>query len=145
MHHLSELGVLSFQMPQTLRLQGTPSGTRVVVEFKDVRFDGPRLRGTQKGPAGDWLNVGAQGVAALDIRLTLETDDGALIHVEGQGRTDAGKFARDGGPMTWAPRFETGDPRYVWLNLVQAVATGWAKDGMATFRVSAVEADPKSV
>jgi hypothetical protein len=113
----------------------------VIVEFKDVSFEGAKLSGKQKGPAGDWLLIGPHGVAALDIRFTLETADGALIHVEGQGRTDAAKFASQGGPMTFAPRFETGDARYRWLNLVQAVATGWSKDGTARFAVSAVEAD----
>src|SRR6185312_14562423 len=101
--------------------------------------EGPRVSGVQKGPAADWLTVGPMGVATLDIRFALETADGALIYVEGKGRTDAAAFAKAGGPMVWAPRFETGDARYRWLNLVQAVATGWAKDGLAIFRVSIVE------
>ncbi len=142
MHQLSPLGVLTFARPTPLRLADAAVGTRAIVEFADVTFEGDRLNGRQKGPAGDWLLISPQGVASLDIRFTLETPDGALIHVEGQGRTDAAKFASQGGPMTFAPRFETGDPRYRWLNLVQAVATGWAKDGKARFTVSAVEAGP---
>ena len=37
--------------------------------------------------AADWLNVN-DDVSALDVRLTLKTDDGEFIHVEYQGRSD---------------------------------------------------------
>jgi hypothetical protein len=37
--------------------------------------------------------------------------------------------------MYWAPRFETGDPRYAFLNKVQAIGRGFAKEGRATFEL----------
>lgn len=135
---LVPLGSLSFRMPTTLRLAPVPSNTRVIVEFSEVRFEGARLRATQRGPAADWLTIGPEGTATLDIRLTLETHDGALIYVEALGRTNAAKFASDGGPMFLTPRFETGDARYAWLNDVQAVAKGMSRDGGATFECYAL-------
>lgn len=142
MHTLRDLGTLKFAMPSTLRLPDSPAGTRVIVEFDNAVFDGPKLRAKQKGVAADWLSIGPHGVASLDIRLTLETDDGALIYMEGHGRTDAAQFATKGGPMVWAPRFETGDERYRWLNLVQAVSSGWSRDGGAEFVVSELVVAP---
>lgn len=59
----------------------------------------------------------------IDARLTLRTDDDALIYMTYGGRLNlsnptAGMFAYV------APVFETGDPRYAWLNAVQAVGKG---------------------
>ena len=59
----------------------------------------------------------------LDVRVTIETDDGAVVFAQYNGRMDisAGLGAK---PVYVAPRFETGDPRYAWVNLVQAVGKG---------------------
>jgi hypothetical protein len=51
------------------------------------RLDAKRARGA----AGDWLVVGPGDVATLAIRFVLETKDGALILVDGKGRTDAAR------------------------------------------------------
>ena len=81
------------------------------------------MNATLAGPAAaDWLvRTGAIGV--VDARLTLRTDDGALIYMTYGGRLDfsnppEGMFAYV------APVFETGDPRYAWLNAVQAAGKG---------------------
>ena len=70
--------------------------------------------------AADWLNVG-DGVGTLDVRATVETDDGALIYVTYAGRTNA---AVPGGPTYVAPKFETGHDSYKWLNATQAAGKG---------------------
>ena len=61
-------------------------------------------------------------VGDIDVRLTMRTDDGALIYMTYGGRIafddPAGMFAYV------APRFETGDERYLWLNRIQAVGMG---------------------
>ncbi len=104
-------------------LPGTPSGLRMVSEISDARWDGERLHASQKGAAAaDWLVLAADGTGLVDVRLLLETDDGALVYVSYGGRA----FFPAEGPqqIMSAPRFETGDPRYVWLNRVQAVAKG---------------------
>jgi len=64
----------------------------------------------------------------VDVRATLETDDGATIFVSYQGRSDYTKAGA--APIITAPLFETSDPRYLWLNKVQAIARGRA-EGMS--------------
>jgi hypothetical protein len=60
----------------------------------------------------------------MDVRATLRTHDDALIYVQYQGRA----ITKDQVPMVYgAPLFETGDPRYAWLNSIQAVAKGSVK------------------
>jgi len=65
---------------------------------------------------------------SIDVRATLETDDGATIFVSYQGRSDYTKAGA--APIITAPLFETSDPRYLWLNKVQAIARGRA-EGMS--------------
>lgn len=80
------------------------------------------MRGTVAATAaGDWVTLRADGTLRLDVRLTLQTDDGALILMtyNGVGKTD-GETTN----VRTAPLFETGDPRYTWLNAIQGVAVG---------------------
>jgi len=107
-----------------------PSGTRVIIDASSGTFDGPRLKGTVKGPGGDWVTVRANGMLGLDVRLLLETDDGAAIYMTYQG---VAKAAADW--IRSAPTFETGDERYAWLNDIQAIATGVAGEGSVTYEV----------
>ena len=62
-------------------------------------------------------------VGTLDVRICFETEDGAVIFAEYCGRTDVSR-GPGASPIYVAPRFETGDPRYAWLNVVQAVGKG---------------------
>lgn len=63
----------------------------------------------------------------MDVRLTLETDDGALIYMEYGGRRDFSQIAPGlDTPVYIAPRFETSDERYRWLNKIQAIGKGVA-------------------
>jgi hypothetical protein len=72
------------------------------------------------------------GPTRLDVRLTLETDDGQIIsmfyngivHMKGEalrrvmrGEAVTGKEAY----FVITPTFETGSEKYSWLNIVQAV------------------------
>ena len=99
-----------------------PAGMRVIGEVIAARATG-RLSGSLKGKAAaDWLVLHGD-VGMLDVRVAIETDDGAVVFAQYNGRMDisAGLGAK---PAYVAPRFETGDPRYAWLNLVQAVGKG---------------------
>lgn len=98
------------------------SGTRLIVEIASSQWTGERLTAKQIGSAAaDWPLVTAEGIGRLDVRSTLQTHDGAVIYVHYQGRstTDA-----NGTTLYAAPLFETADPRYTWLNKIQAVAKG---------------------
>lgn len=103
-----------------------PAGNRLVFEVDGGTIEGDRLRGTVTGPGGDWLTVGPGGIGTIDVRLTVLTDDGGVVFVQYLGRMDTNDGL--GATAYIAPRFETGDDRYAWLNAIQAVGKG-ATDG----------------
>lgn len=114
-----------------------PNGTRVIVTAMSGTFEGPRLRGVVADAAGgDWVLVRASGALRLDVRLVLRTDDGAAILMTysgfGQRQADGSAILRT------APQFETGDPRYSWLNDIQAAAHGVSAGGSVTYDVYAL-------
>jgi hypothetical protein len=102
-----------------------PLGTRVVAGVTSGTVRGPRINGTMaEGLTSDWVTVRGDGILELDVRAAFETDDGATVLYFYTGlcaRQADGRFTLRG-----APRFQTGDPRYAWLNVVQAVAIGEA-------------------
>ena len=113
----------------------TPLGRRRIIGITGGRFTGERLRGRVLPGGADWQVIRADGVADLDARYTLETADGALIFVRNRGyrhgppevlkRLAAGEAVEPSQYyMRTAPRFETGDARYAWLNRIVCVATG---------------------
>jgi Protein of unknown function (DUF3237) len=107
-----------------------PHGTRVIIDASSGSFEGPKLKGTVKGPGGDWVLARPDGSFLLDVRLVLETHDGAAIYMTYRGiAKDSASWIRT------APMFETGDERYAWLNSVQAVATGQSNGTSVTYEV----------
>lgn len=68
---------------------------------------------------GDRVTGDGTGPFTLDLRITLETDDGALIHMTFTGvRDDANHYFRT------TPRFETAAPKYAFLNRLLAIGVG---------------------
>ena len=116
-------------------LGDSPLGRRRIINITGGAFHGERLSGKVLPGGADWQVIRGDGVADLDARYTLETSDGALIYVRNHGyrhgpadvlkRLAAGE---DVDPslyyMRTAPLFETGDPRYAWLNRLICVGTG---------------------
>src|SRR5438477_5021612 len=112
-----------------------PHGTRVTAPIAEGRFEGPRLRGKVLPGGGDWTLLRADGVLELDLRVTLETDDGALIHMTSfglrHGPTEVIAALARGetvDPSAYyfrtLPRFETSHPKYEFLNRLLCVASG---------------------
>jgi Protein of unknown function (DUF3237) len=62
-----------------------PCGPRVVPPIGNGQFQGPRLRANALPGDDDWTLLRADGVLELDLRLTLETDDGARIRMTSFG------------------------------------------------------------
>ena len=88
---------------------------------------GPAIRGEVIPPSGDWLRTMPDGVRKLDVRLSIRTDDGALVFMSFVGRTvsnadalrrlDAGEtLGPDQLHFMIAPTFETASDKYAWLN-----------------------------
>lgn len=116
-------------------LGDTPLGRRRIIGITGGRFSGERLSGRVLPGGADWQVIRADGVADLDARYTLETDDGALIYVRNRGYRHGPaevlqKLAKGEAVdpalyyMRTTPSFETGDARYAWLNRIICVATG---------------------
>ena len=87
------LGRLQAELGTRTVIENGPQGTRTIVQVLGGRFDGPRLKASVQTPAGDWITNRKDGTYRLDVRLTLKTDDGALILVTYNGigqTTDAG-------------------------------------------------------
>jgi len=99
-----------------------PHGTRVTFPISGGSFEGDRLRGKVLPGGADWTVKRPDGVVELDLRITMETDDGALIHMTFEGIRDDGA---PGAPyFRTLPRFETAEPKYFFLNRLLAVGTG---------------------
>ena len=115
------LGTLTATVRQPFNvIENGPTGTRRgTATVTAAAFEGPRIKAAMpEGVAGgDWWVLRADGVAALDVRLNLVTDDGAEIFVTYLG-------LNVDGVLKVSPRFETGDDRYTWLNSVFAVGIG---------------------
>ena len=123
MLELVPLCTMTLDLAPSLAIGTGPAGDRSVGGIRGAIVSGDRLNATLAGPAAaDWLvRTGAIGV--IDARLTLRTHDDALIYMSYGGRLDLSNPAA--GLIAYsAPVFETGDPRYAWLNAVQAVGKG---------------------
>ncbi|MCG7609467.1 hypothetical protein BA059_12985 [Mycolicibacterium sp. (ex Dasyatis americana)] len=127
----------------------TPLGTRMNYVVKQGRCIGPRIAADVLPGGGDWVLLGTDGVARLDVRATLRTDDGAVIQLTNTGRVQMDRAAADRfaagelirhDEMTArsSPLFETGDERYRWLNAVHTVAINQVSLSEVHYRVFAV-------
>ncbi|WP_169054266.1 DUF3237 domain-containing protein [Nitratireductor sp. XY-223] len=111
-------------------------GSRIIVNVLGGTFEGPEMSGKILHSGGDWLSVRPDGSMAIDVRSTLETDDGALIFTWYSGRivlppemhemdaaerhtVDPSKYY-----FRAAPYYQTVSEKYAWLNNIQAVAVG---------------------
>lgn len=128
----------------------TPLGRRRIIPITGGAFEGARLRGRVLPGGADWQVVRADGVADLDARYTLETDDGALVYVRNRGYRHGppeviARLAKGEAVdpslyyMRTTPCFETGDARYAWLNRLVCVATGARRAAAVELEVFSVK------
>jgi hypothetical protein len=131
------------------KLGATPRGTRVIAPITGGTFEGARLRGKVLPGGGDWTLLRTDGVLELDLRVTLETDDGALVHMSSFG-------LRHGPPEVIAaisrgervepssyyfrttPRFVTAHAKYTFLNRLLAACTGDRQPGGPIYTIDEI-------
>jgi hypothetical protein len=113
--------------------QTSDLGKRRIIPITGGKFEGPRIKGVILNNGADWQIVTKEGVAIIDTRYLLQTDDGALIYLQTKGY-------RYGPPEVMAKvargevvdpnlyyfhitmLFETAAPKYLWLNRSQGIA-----------------------
>jgi hypothetical protein len=129
------LALLTAILDTPYRLGATPAGDRKVVPVLGGRIEGERLSGRILPGGSDWALTNAAGILELHVRLVIETDDGALINCQyggmRHGPTDVMARLAAGENVDYrdmyfriAPRFDTADPRYEWLNRILTVGIG---------------------
>src|SRR5689334_14844052 len=113
------LMTLRLSTAATEEIGSTRHGTLSIFPVTGGSFEGNRLRGKVLPGGGDWVTVKPDGTYELDLRVSLETDDGALIYMTFTGiRDDANHYFRT------LPLFETAAPAYAFLNRLLAVGIG---------------------
>ena len=131
------------------KLGTVPHGVRTIVPVTGGEFEGPRLRGRILPGGGDWLLLRSDAVLELDLRITLETDDGALIDMRFQGLRHGppdviaalgrGEIVN---PATYyfrtLPRFETASEKYAFLNRIVTVGAGETRPDGAIHRIDEI-------
>ena len=103
--------------------------------------DGPKVKGRICPVGGNWAVIGTDGVSRIDYRLTIKSNDGALIYVNLKGLSDFGPDAYNqyfgaegsrgaGDDLPPIRRHHTGGrcrsahADYQWLNRVYCVGIG---------------------
>lgn len=138
---LHPLATIEVQLAEPVMVGGGPKGSRLVIDVLSATVRGERINAElATNDAADWATFSEDGkLAALDVRLTLKTDDGAFIYVEYTGRMNA-----ETGLIAVAPTFETGSEKYAWLNGVQAVSAGQVDPESGLLVYTMYEARPVS-
>ena len=110
-------------------------GNRRIIPIVGGVVSGPKLNGRLLNLGADWQTIFSDGLAELDTRYAMETDDGATIEIINYGYRHGPKevmaaVARgeDVSPdqyyMRTHARLESGDPRYSWVNRTLFVGVG---------------------
>lgn len=127
---------LSILLHPTIELGRTPVGGRRIYPVSGGSFEGDRVMGTVSPLIGsDLLVIRGDGSFQQDVRLLLETNDGAhiLMTYRGVRRASPEVDARlSRGEVVNAseyylrttPYFETSADKYSWINSIVAVAQG---------------------
>ena len=144
--HYEPLFIFQIEVKPPSLIGATPGHDRRVGEITGGRFEGEQLRGRVLSGGSDWQSLRADGATTLNVRLVMETDDGALIGMTYQGMRHGPKevldrIARgeDVSPseyyMRATPYYETSSEKYGWLNRVVSVAVGHRMAGGAIYQV----------
>ncbi len=122
-------------------LGGTHAGgERMTVPIKGGFFEGDRMNGTIMPGGSDWIVRRPDDVLMLNVRMTLKTDDDALIAMRYRGlrhgTPEMHEKATRGEQIDWeryyfrtAVQFETASEKYQWLNNIFAIGVGYREAG----------------
>ena len=126
------------------------AGQRRIIPILGGTVSGPRLNGRILHLGADWQTIWDNGVAELDTRYAMETDDGAVIEIVNYGYRHGppeviAALARgedvpaDSYVMRTQARLETGDARYGWVNRTLFLGRGMRRAQQVVISLYAVE------
>lgn len=129
------LGTLTLDMGPAYDVGATPTGWRRMRVLPSGTLIGPRINAKVLPGGLDAFLRKSDNSMHTDARLTLQTDDGALIYLAYRGvryasprvmqRIEANEPVQDDEYyLRNVPTFETASPAYEWLNRLIAVGVG---------------------
>ena len=128
------LGAFTVQLAKPPESFGpAPDGLHITFYIESGEIHGPKINAKIRGEGGDWMLVRRDGVGVADVRITYETDDGALLLSRYYGIFDLGSRGYERAlrneydpvpPLVLAPQFVTSHPNWLWLNRLQCLAVG---------------------
>jgi uncharacterized protein DUF3237 len=143
---LQPLFIFHIEVKPPSIIGATPGHDRRIGEIAGGRFEGERMRGRILSGGSDWQSLRNDGTTTLNVRLVMETDDGALIGMTYLGMRHGPKEVMDRlargesvSPseyyMRATPYYETASEKYGWLNRIVSVAYGHRMAGGAIYQV----------
>ena len=141
---------LRVQVGPPMELGEVPRGRRRIIPILGGTFEGPNIRGKVLPGGADWQIVRADGLAELDTRYALQTEQGSPIYIQNAGMRhappDVTKKLLAGEVVDPAqvyfktvPAFETSAPELQWLTRAIFVGTGERYPTEVVIRVWKVE------
>lgn len=113
----------------------TDTGALAYHVLPSAELTGDRITARAVHPGGDWFRELADGYGYIDVRILMQTNDDALIHIAYQGFVEPTdtlsqaieslkptSFSDQSIRTTW--RLSTGDERYSWVNRSVFVGEG---------------------
>jgi hypothetical protein len=127
---------LKVKVAAPMEVGDIPAGRRRVIEILGGTVEGPLVKGVVLPGGADWQIIRNDGVAFLDARYMLKTEDGALIYVSNTGlrhgppevmkKLIAGEPVPPDSYYFWSsPVFETAAPQYICLQRHVFIARGF--------------------
>ncbi len=141
---------LRVQVGAPMELGEVPRGRRRIIPILGGTFEGPNIRGKVLPGGADWQIVRADGLAELDTRYALQTEQGSLVYIQNAGMRHAppevtkkllAGEAVDPGQVYFktVPTFETSATDLQWLTRAIFVGTGERYPTEVVIRVWRVE------
>ncbi|MEV5823171.1 DUF3237 domain-containing protein [Micromonospora harpali] len=123
------------QLKSPLMVGAGPLGIRMVFQVVEGELSGPRIKARVVGAGADWVLVGSDNWARMDVRAQFETEDGAVLYAQYHGLIEMNdatvRALAEGTPTEFTdhyfritPRLETGGEGYEWVNQALFVGQG---------------------
>lgn len=141
------LFTITIELQPTIEMGDTPHGKRRIFSVSGGKFAGDKIRGTIMPVIGsDLLLVRADGSAQQDVRMLLQTDDGALVlmtyrgvrHASDEVNTRVARGEQVSSTdyyLRTAPFFETSSARYSWINKIVTIGVGERRPDSVVYEV----------